>query len=276
VKSGRVHQITAFSNERIKAIRSLDERKGRRALNQFIVEGLSNLMTAEDRGIWPRTIVVRTGAADADQTRLAAYLDRARAAGSDILEVPNALLEKLASKDNPQAALGVFEIIFGAPPTIDALKPRETWLALEEIRDPGNLGTIIRTAHAAGVSGILLAGTCCDPHQRDCVRATMGSIFAVPMVPQSREALLALIASWPGDTIATHLKASVDYRKAAPTRGPKLIVMGREGPGLSDGVAAACNLRLRIPMDPTIDSLNLAIATALIVYNVRRDRLPNT
>jgi TrmH family RNA methyltransferase len=271
VRRGRIETITSFSNERIKMIRALELRKGRREHGQFVAEGTSILLTARDKGFKPTTVVVRTGAAE-ENTATQSVVEWALDSGADVIEVPNALLEKIASKDNPQSVLGLFPIAFAEMPEPKSIKRTETWIALEEIRDPGNLGTIIRTAHAAGVSGIILAGTCCDPHQRECVRATMGSIFSVPLVPMPRDALLDLMAAWSGETIATHLKAATDFR-ALETKGPELIVMGREGPGLSEAVAAACSIKTRIPMVADIDSLNLAIATALVIYQVRQDRL---
>jgi RNA methyltransferase, TrmH family len=271
MRRGRIEVITSFSNARIKDIRALDQRKGRREQGQFIAEGISVLLSARANGMAPRTVVVRAGARS-EQRAVDDVVTWALDAGADVLEVSGAILEKIAAKDNPQSVLGVFPITYSAAPVPSALKSDETWIALEEIRDPGNLGTIIRTAHAAGVSGIILAGTCCDPHQRECARATMGSIFSVPLVPLSRGGLLDLMAAWPGATIATHIDGARDYRSLGAS-GPELIVMGREGPGLSEAVAAAATIRARIPMRTDIDSLNVAIATALVVYQVRANRL---
>jgi TrmH family RNA methyltransferase len=189
-------------------------------------------------------------------------------AGAEVLEVSEAVLAKLASKDNPQTLLGVFRQRFVEPPDPKRVNGSETWLALEEIRDPGNLGTIIRTADATGCSGVILAGTTCDPYAPECIRATMGSIFAVPIVKMGRPDFLALAQSWPGEVVGTHLRGSEDFRKAH-YRGPQLIVMGGEGPGLTDELAAACSKLVKIPMSGNLDSLNLAIATALMLYQVR-------
>jgi TrmH family RNA methyltransferase len=214
----------------------------------------------------PETLVFRAGAADTGIARdLVAW---AGAQDAELLEVSASVLEKLAAKENPQTLLAVYRQRWSDPPQPKALKPDHTWLALEEIRDPGNLGTILRTAEATGVSGILLAGTCCDPWSREAVRATMGSIFNVPLARIDREALVALMSAWPGDTIGTHLDATEDFRRTA-YRGPTLLAMGSEGPGLSDAVTAACKRRVKIPMAGRLDSLNLAVATALVLYQLR-------
>ncbi len=144
----------------------------------------------------------------------------------------------------------------------------DVWGALEEVRDTGNLGTIIRTADAVGAKGIVLIGASCDPFARECVRATMGSLFAVPLVKATREDFLKLCAGWRGDVVGTHLDASEDFRKAS-YRSPTLLVMGSEGPGLSEAAVAACTKLVKIPMAGRLDSLNLAVATALVLYQLR-------
>ncbi len=265
-----IRAITSLTNDSVKLIKSLDLRKTRKETGLFVAEGASILITAAEHGHHPETLVVRAGS---DQT--GAPRDLVAAAvrrGTDVLEVTPAILEKLASKDNPQTMLGVFRQMWADPPVAEGVHANATWVALEDVRDPGNLGTIIRTAEAAGAAGIVLAGTCCDPWSRECVRATMGSIFAVPLVRMEIESFRELVMTWPGDTVGTHLAASEDFRHVAYA-APTLLVMGGEGPGLSDATAAACKRRVRIPMAGRLDSLNLAIATALVLYQVQGPRL---
>ena len=258
--------ITSLTNDRIKAIRALEMRKARKETGLFVAEGTSLLITARDHGFVPETLVYQVGTNGSGITR--GLVTWALKEGAEVLEVSEMVLGKLASKDNPQTVLGVFKQTFSDPPAPKALDLRATWLALQEVRDPGNLGTILRTADATGVAGIILIGNCCDPYSTESIRATMGSIFVVPLVKLEREAFLALAASWPGDVIATHLDATDDFR-AVSYRGPELVVMGSEGPGLSEDVANACTRRVKIPMSGALDSLNLAIATALTLYQVR-------
>jgi TrmH family RNA methyltransferase len=158
------------------------------------------------------------------------------------------------------------------PPAAAKASRAQLWLALEEVRDPGNLGTILRTVDAVGAAGVILVGTGCDPYSRECVRATMGSVFAVPIAKATREAFLGWVGGWPGDVVGTHLDAREDFRKVA-YRAPALLVMGSEGPGLSEAVARACTLRVKIPMAGGLDSLNLAVATALMLYQIRGSHL---
>ncbi|MFT3731690.1 MAG: RNA methyltransferase [Hyphomicrobium sp.] len=262
--------ITSLTNDRIKAIRALEMRKVRKETGLFVAEGTSLLVTARDNGFIPETLVYQTGAAAGGVAR--GLVKSALEAGSEVLEVSEPVLAKLASKDNPQSLLGVFRQRFSPPPDPLKVTAADTWLALEEIRDPGNLGTIIRTADAVGLSGIIMVGTTCDPYALESIRATMGSIFAVPIVKLDRDSFFTLAKAWPGEVIGTHLDAREDFR-AMTYAGRELIVMGSEGPGLSGGAAAVCSTLVKIPMAGALDSLNLAIATALMLYQVRGPHL---
>ena len=142
------------------------------------------------------------------------------------------------------------------------------WVGLEDMRDPGNLGTIIRTADAVAASGVILVGQSCDAYGRDCVRATTGSIFAVPLVRMDSQAFTALCKGWPGDVIGTDMKASEDFRRTY--RSPALLVMGSEGHGLSENVSEACKTMVRIPMPGGAESLNVATAAALMLYEAAK------
>lgn len=265
--------VTSLQNPMVKFVRSLEMRKVRRETGLFVAEGTSVLLTARDRGHAPKTLLFRPGAGSPDAE--ARIVDWAERAGAEILEVSEAVLSKVASKENPQSTLGVFAQTWHPLPDPRHLADDTTWLALEQVRDPGNLGTIIRTVEAAGAAGIILVGTCCDPYSREAVRATMGSIFSVPLVRASREQFLAWRRAWPADVVGTHLDAREDFRRASYS-GPVLLVMGSEGPGLSPELTAACSRLVKIPMAGTIDSLNLAVATALTLYEIRRPYLSLT
>lgn len=279
LRTGTSRQISSLQNESIKLIRSLGMRKARRETGLFVAEGAAVLVTARDKGWRPRLLV--TGPDGADNAVVRSLVTWATASGADHLDVSAAVLEKLAAKDNPQAVMAVFEqrwlplrpateAIGAAGPTT-ALAP--LWLALEEIRDPGNLGTILRTSDAAGVAGVILVGQTCDPFSNEAVRASMGSVFAVPVARADVADLAALAGSWAGDVVGTHLDGATDYRDAG-YRDPVLLVMGNEGAGLSAAAAEACTRLIRIPMAGDLDSLNLSVATGLMLYEIRRSVLP--
>ncbi len=263
--------ITSLQNDRIKLIRSLDMRKARRETGLFVAEGAALLLTARDNGFAPDMLVTLADPSGAHVTNQG-LVDWACSARARLLNVNQGVLAKLAAKDNPQTIMGVFRQRWSELPDCAALGPQDVWLALEEVRDPGNLGTIIRTVDAVGAKGVILIGNCCDPYSREGVRATMGSIFAVPMVRTGLQAFLDWAADWPGDTVGTDLAAREDFRTAR-WREPVLLVMGREGPGLSARLREACARLVVIPMAGRLDSLNLAVATALTLYQLRGQHL---
>jgi TrmH family RNA methyltransferase len=261
---------TTQHKQPVKLISSLTKRKARRETGLFVAEGASLLLTARDAGWKPRILVFLAGSAGNGVAR--DLVRWAEAAGAECLEVSQAVLAKLAAKENPQTMLGVFEQVWKPLPAQADLAGDAVWVGLEAVRDPGNLGTIVRTVDAAGASGVVLIGPCVDPYSHEAVRATMGSVFNVPLVRAGEQDGLAWVRRWRGDIVGAHLKATDDFRSVA-YRPPTLLLMGSEGPGLSPELSAACTRRVRIPMSGRIDSLNLAVATALMLYEIRRERL---
>ncbi len=267
-----MRSITSLQNESVKFIRALEMRKARRETNLFVAEGASVLITAREQGWPPRTMVHGPGALDVEACRT--LIDWAEERGAECLAVSDPVLGKLASKENPQNVMAVFEQRWSQPPPPQPPPAKEEpapalWLALEEVRDPGNLGTIVRTMDAVGGAGIILVGPTCDPYSREAVRASMGSIFAVPIVRLEHAAFADLASRWSGGVVGTHLDGALDFRQVRyPPR--VLLVMGSEGRGLSSEMAALCGQLVKIPMAGGLDSLNLAIATALTLYEIRR------
>jgi TrmH family RNA methyltransferase len=266
---GLVKHITSAANPIVKEIRGLALPKNRKATGLFIAEGLKLVAEAVETGWTLRTLVYAAGASD--QPLVQKLAAGAHARGGDVISVSQAVLAKISRRDNPQTVLGVFEQRLRRAPD---LKPKDgdLWVGLEGVRDPGNLGTIVRTVDAVGAAGIVLIGETVDPFSVEAVRATMGSIFAVPIFRASRSEFLALAKDWRGDVVGTHLAAAVDYREAA-YRPPVLLVMGGEQGGLTPEVTGACRTLVKIPMAGKADSLNLAIATALLLFEIRRGAL---
>lgn len=258
--------ISSLQNETVKLIRSLEQRKGRKETGLFVAEGAKVVATARDQGWTPEYLLFEeTAKAQGIMGELLAWAQKANA---DCLRATEAVLAKLSTRDNPQNVIGVFQQRWM---DAAAIKKQGVWVALEEVRDPGNLGTIIRTADAVGAAGVILVGTCCDAYAREVVRASMGSIFSVPLVKMPHDDFAVFVKSWQGEVIGTHLRGKDDYRRAY--QAPTLLVMGSEGPGLSDQAAQACTTLVKIPMAGGADSLNLAMATALMLYEIRRPDL---
>jgi TrmH family RNA methyltransferase len=254
--------ITSLSNPLVKAARGLHLRKEREESGLFLAEGLKIAADAVELGHTPKILMYGPDARDHPVLRTIARATAA--AGGDVVEVHRDILEKVSRRDNPQTVVAVFEQVF-AP--LAALNPRSAscWVALQAVRDPGNLGTIIRTADAAGCGGVLLVGDCCDPYSVEGVRATMGSIFAVPIFKLTVAEFLAWRENWPGSVVGTLLTATVDHRSADYGK-PALVLMGNEQQGLPPELAAACDVNVKIPMRGRADSLNLSVATGIMIY----------
>ncbi len=250
--------ITSLTNPTVKAVRALHLRKAREETGLFLVEGLKSVAEAVELGRTPRILLHGEGA------RGHPLLANAAALAGETLAVSDAILAKISRRDNPQTVLGVFEQAFTPLTALDPVAAR-CWVALEAVRDPGNLGTIIRTADAAGCGGVILIGDCCDPHSVEAVRATMGSIFALPIVKAGAADFIAWRGAWPGAVVGTLLSATTDFR-AAGYRDPSLILLGNEQAGLTPALAAACDVAVKIPMRGRADSLNLAVAAGIMIY----------
>jgi RNA methyltransferase, TrmH family len=239
--------ITSQQNPHVKLVRSLEDKKARREHGLFVAEGLQMLERAAALG-WEPEIYLATKPAwiwDAHKP----------------LMVSDKIMSTLSAQNNAHEVLATFKQRWQPHPGKDGL-----WLALEDIRDPGNLGTIIRTADAAGAAGVILAGDCCDAYAPECVRATTGSIFAMPLVKMPTPQFVEFIKGWHGESVGTIMGAKQNYRRtyAAPT----LMVMGSESRGLSAPVSQACKTLVSIPMREGVESLNVATAAALMLFEV--------
>ena len=257
--SGRA--VTSLTNPTVKAVRALHLRKEREESGLFLAEGLKIITEAVELGRAPTILLYGP---DAGHPLLRKAIAATEAAGGEVIEVTRDILEKVSRRDNPQMVIGVFPQVF--TPLV-ALEPGSAacWVALDRVRDPGNLGTVIRTADAAGCGGVILVGECCDPYSVEAVRATMGSVFAVDIAKAEVAEFLEWRKSWPGSVVGTLLSATVDYR-AAEYRRPAMVLMGNEQAGLPAELAAACDVAVKIPMRGRADSLNLSVATGIMIY----------
>ena len=258
--SGRA--VTSLTNPTVKAVRALHLRKERDETGLFVAEGLKTVTEGVETGHAPKILLYGPEAADHPLLKKAAQATLA--ANGEVIEVTEAILAKVSRRDNPQAVVGVFKQVFRP---LDTLEPQAArcWVALHRVRDPGNLGTIVRTADAAGCGGVILVGECCDPYSVEAVRATMGSIFAVPLSQASEAEFAAWRDGWPGSVVGTLLTADVEHSRAVYAK-PTLILMGNEQQGLPPEMAGLCDVNVKIPMRGRADSLNLSVATGVMIY----------
>lgn len=257
-------QITGFSNPTVKFLRSLREKKHRKASGKFLAEGLRLLTDARESGRVPEVLVMAEGR---ENHPLLAALERAvEVAGGEVIETSAEILAKITGKSNPQTVAGMF----GEWDTsLEGLDPScaPIWLVAQALRDPGNLGTMLRTGDAVGAGGLILIDDCADPFGVEAVRASMGAIFTQRVATTRWDEFLAWLRDGPGQLVAASLRDAVPYREA-PYAAPCFLLVGNESQGLPEDYERACDLRVTMPMRGRADSLNAAVAGAVLAYEV--------
>lgn len=259
-----MRQITGFSNPLVKRVRSLRDKKHRRREGLFLAEGLRILTEARDAGTLPEMLFTAPGGAAHPLAQ--ALIAATEAAGGDVIETSPDILSKLSGKENAQTLIGVYRDRLTPLAAIDR-NAAPIWLVAQSLRDPGNLGTILRTGDAVGAGGLILVDACVDPFSVEAVRASMGALFTQVIAATPWAEFVAWLRSGPGQLVGTSLRAELDYQvpEYAP---PVFILIGNEAQGLPADYEAACDLRVRIPMRGKADSLNAAVATAVMAYEV--------
>jgi TrmH family RNA methyltransferase len=236
----------------------------RKREGQFLAEGLRLLTDARESGILPQTLVMAEGR---DAHPLLTALEQAVLAnGGEVLDVTEAVLSKITGKDNPQAVAGVFDEFDTDITRIDR-DAAPIWLVAQALRDPGNLGTMLRTGDAVGAGGLILIDDCADPFSVEAVRASMGAIFTQKVVRARWDEFLPWLRSGNGQLVAASLRDAVPYRGAA-YQAPCFVMVGNESRGLPEDYELACDLRVTMPMRGRADSLNAAVAGAVLAYEV--------
>ena len=259
--------ITGFSNPTVKYLRSLRDKKHRRRERAFLAEGLRLLTDARESGRLPGLLVM---ASDRDAHPLLEALEDAVAqAGGEIVQTTPEILSKITGKDNPQTVAGVFDEFDTSLCAIDRTTA-PIWLVAQALRDPGNLGTMLRTGDAVGAGGLILIDECADPFSVEAVRASMGAVFTQHLAQARWPDFLAWLRDGnapPGQLVAASLRDAVPYRDAAYA-APCFVLVGNESQGLPADYEVACDLRVTMPMRGRADSLNAAVAAAVLCYEV--------
>jgi TrmH family RNA methyltransferase len=246
----------------------LRDKKHRRQEGLFLAEGLRILTEAREADILPLYIFF---AADSAAHPLVRELVAAvEASGGEAIETGRDILHKLSGKDNPQTVLGVFREFDTDLARIDRTTS-DIWIVAQALRDPGNLGTILRTGDAVGAGGLILIDDCVDPFAVEAVRASMGALFTQKIAAARWPEFLAWLRAGPGQLVGMSLQTDVDYQQPR-YQNPTFLLVGNEAQGLPAAYEAECDLLVKIPMRGKADSLNAAVATAVIAYEVLNQR----
>ena len=258
-------QITSFSNDTVKLLRSLRDKKARRESGLFLAEGLRILAEARDSGRLPAIVAY----SNASALHPLAYeiVSAAEAEGADVIATTPDILSKISGKDNPQAICAAYRQPDASLAAIDrAASP--LWIVAQALRDPGNIGTILRTGDAAGAGGLILIDDSADPYSVEAVRASMGAIFTQAVAVARWEDFLNWLRAAPGQLVGTSLNTDTDYLEATYEQ-PCFLLVGNESHGLPADYEAACDLAVKMPMLGRADSLNAAVAAAVMAFHIR-------
>jgi len=258
-------EVTAFSNATVKRLRSLRDKKARKAEGLFLAEGLRIIAEARDSGRLPE--IVMFSPEGAKHPLAAEIIAATEAAGGDAIETTPDILSKTSGKDNPQMLVAAYR----QPEThLDALDRSRAplWLATQALRDPGNIGTILRTGDAVGAGGLILIDDSADPYSVEAVRASMGAIFTQQVAKASWAEFVSWLRSGAGQLVGTSLNADRDYLEV-DYQDPCFLLIGNEQQGLPPAYEEECDVLVKIPMAGRADSLNAAIAAAVMAFQVR-------
>jgi len=258
-------RITSFSNDTVKLLRSLRDKKSRRETGLFLAEGLRILAEARDSGRLPEIIAY---SAESSLHPLAAQIvAECEAAGGDVIETSSDILSKMSGKDNPQAIIGAFRQPEASLLALDR-SASPLWLVAQALRDPGNIGTILRTGDATAAGGLILIDDSADPYSVEAVRASMGAIFTQAVAVARWDEFVTWLRAGPGQLVGTSLNTSNDYLEPVYEQ-PCFVLVGNESHGLPADYEAECDLLVKMPMAGRADSLNAAIAAAVMAFAIR-------
>jgi len=223
------------------------------------------LTEARDSGRLPE--IVAFSPEGAKHALAAEIIAATEAAGGDAIETSAEILSKMSGKDNPQMLLGAYRQPDMSLGRIDRSNS-DLWIVAQALRDPGNIGTILRTGDAVGAGGLILIDDSADPYSVEAVRASMGAVFTQAIATARWADFLPWLRAGPGQLVGTSLNTTEDYLE--PNYGkPCFLLIGNEQQGLPDDYEAECDHLVKIPMAGRADSLNAAVAAAVMAFAVK-------
>lgn len=264
-----MERIESASNAKIKWAASLHQRKNRERCGEFVAEGVRLVEMAVDSE-WPLRFCIVTESALAVE-RVRKIIDALEAKGCPIFIVPPNVYKKASATETPQGILLVIKTVRSSLSALPA-KRNSLFAILDRIRDPGNVGTIIRTADAAGCSGVIAVEGTADLFSDKTVRASMGSLFHLPLVTEARgEDVIAFARERDLSCLAAALDPSATPHFSADYRKSSAVIFGNEGEGVSLLFLESAE-RIYIPMAGHTESLNVATSAAIVLYEAFRQR----
>ena len=263
--------ITSGANPVVKRVRLLADRKHRRRAGAFVVEGTQLVWQAVEAGADVEILLVAPGllGRSAAARRVTAMIAGQEERGVRVARLSDEVFTRISGREGPSGLAAIVRRRLAGLAGL-AAGPAAVFLALHSIGNPGNLGTIIRTANAAGAAGVVLVGQTTDPFDPAAVKASMGALFTLPVAHAATPAEFFGWAAAVGVTVVTtSARAGQIFWDASYPR-PLALLLGAEGAGLPSEVLARGDRQVQIPMSGTAESLNLAVAAGLLLYEVNR------
>jgi len=263
--------ITSGGNPVVKRVRLLADRKHRRRAGAFVVEGTQLVWQAVEAGADVEILLVAPGllGRSAAARRLTAMIAGQEERGVRVARLSDEVFTRISGREGPSGLAAIVRRRLAGLAGL-AAGPAAVFVALHSIGNPGNLGTIIRTANAAGAAGVVLVGQTTDPFDPAAVKASMGALFTLPVAHAATPAEFFGWAAAVGVTVVTtSARAGQIFWDASYPR-PLALLLGAEGAGLPSEVLARGDRQVQIPMSGTAESLNLAVAAGLLLYEVNR------
>ena len=258
-----VRRIDSPANPLVKEIRKLRQRKYRLLENAFFVEGLRIVCEALRTGQEMRHVLVCPELLNSDYGRN--LVEKAAVTGISVIETSADVFLSLAEKEHPQ---GIAAVIAARTADLDVLRENPgVWVGLVDVQDPGNLGSILRSADASGARGVLLLGQTTDPWHPTAARASTGALFTQIIVQADLDELAAYLQGHPMHLIGTLSQDAHSFREYNYPR-EMILLLGSEQKGLPEEYAALCDGLVHIPMKGSVDSLNLAGAASIILFEI--------
>ena len=263
--------ITSKENDIIRQLQALSDQKHRKQKRAFIIEGVKMVEEALRDNLGVRMVVA---APSLTQHHGKGVLKLAESRGVEIIWISEKLMDAVAESKTPQPVMAMVNMKESAEEELFAHGSGLIVLC-HQLQDPGNLGTIIRTAEAVGAAGVAVTANTADPYSAKAIRASMGSILRLPVVRIADISTFISACKQKGfqtaATVLTGKKTHFDIDLTKPT----VVILGQEGAGLPKDIASDVDLLIRIPMAETIDSLNVATSAAVILYEAMRQRMKN-
>lgn len=263
--------ISSAANPLVKRVRLLlADRRARRREGAFVVEGVQPTWRAVEAG-WDVDVLLVCPDLLAGSPAVG-LVEELAARGTRVAHLSKDLFERLSERDGPAGLAAVLRArttqLADLPLPPDALV-----VALHRVHNPGNLGTVVRTADAVGAAGVVLVGDTADPYAPAAVKASMGSLFAVPVARAQSLESFSQWASGVGVTVVATSGYATGAHWDVEYPAPVAVLLGNEGDGLPQAAVDAADVVVRIPMTGTAESLNLSVAAAVMLYEVRRRRV---